>query len=264
MRTFLAVFIVLTVSAGPSFQHLTYTQGEDVTINGCLEHDVLLPCACSGRNESREVRWQAEDTEVSNGSVVFKHTQTAEAFNDKYKDRGKSFLSENRENCSILLTNITAEDQRKYRCIFNIDERYQRPFVTLNIYACYSVLQTANSVGVNVFKCNVKGRYNMTEIEWELDGVPLRNSITTNITQKYNPDDPTGQIQFYSQLNTTLNWTSAPTCRDKAKAIATYNSSDYHADGSIRSQDQRRSYYFYIPIVFLLGLSLLLWRRPVS
>lgn len=117
--------------------------GEDVTINGCLEHDVLLPCACSGRNESREVRWQTEDTEVSNGSVVFKHTQTAEAFNDKYKDRGKSFLSENRENCSILLTNITAKDQRKYRCIFNIDERYQRPFVTLNIYG-KSLIHFAN------------------------------------------------------------------------------------------------------------------------
>ncbi|KAF3843116.1 hypothetical protein F7725_001965 [Dissostichus mawsoni] len=217
----------------------------DVTINGCLEHDVLLPCACSGRNESSEVKWQTEDTEVSNGLAVFKHTQTTEAFYDKYKDRGKAFLSENRENCSILLTNITAEDQGKYRCIFNIDERYQRPFVSLNI------VPTANNSG-GVFKCDVMGRYNTTEIEWELDGELLRNSITTNITQTYNPDDPTGQIRFYSQLITTLNWTSALRCRVKAKDIATYISSDYHADTNIHSsQDQRRSYYIYIPIMSL-------------
>ncbi|XP_033985031.1 uncharacterized protein si:dkey-192g7.3 isoform X2 [Trematomus bernacchii] len=243
MRTFLAVFIVVTVSAD-----------KHVTINGCLEHDVLLPCACSGRNESSDVKWQ---TEGPNGTQVFRHIQTVETFNDKYKDRGKAFLSENRENCSILLTNITAEDQGEYRCSFNIDERYRRPSVSLNIYACYSVFQTANnSGGVNVFKCNVKGRYNTTEIEWELDGEPLRNSINTNITQKYNPDDPTGQIQFYSQLNTTLNPTSAPTCRDKAKAIATYIGYNYYAGTIIR-----RSYCFYIPIMFVLGLSLLLWCR---
>ncbi|XP_034088212.1 uncharacterized protein LOC117556796 isoform X2 [Gymnodraco acuticeps] len=216
MRTFLAVFIVLTVSAD-----------KHVTINGTLGHDVLLPCACSGRNVSREVGWQ---TEGPNATQVFNHTQTTETFWGKYKERGKAFLSENRENCSILLTNITAEDQGKHRCIFSINETYKKSFVTLNIYACYSVLQTANnSGGVNVFKCNVKGRYNKTEIEWELDGVPLQNSITTNITQKYNPDDPTGQIQFSSQLNTTLNWTSAPRCHVKAKNIATYNSSDCNA-----------------------------------
>ncbi|XP_010775545.1 uncharacterized protein [Notothenia coriiceps] len=258
MRTFLAVFIVVTVSAD-----------EHVTINGTLGHNFLLPCACSDRNESIEVEWEKEHP---NAMQVFKHTQTTETFCGKYKERGKAFLSENRENCSILLTNITAEDQGRYRCSFYIDEQYTKSYVTLNIYACYSVFQTAdNSGGVNVFKCNVKGRYNKTEIEWELDGVPLQNSITTNITQKYNPDDPTGLIQFYSQLNTTLNWTSAPRCRVKAKDIATYNSSDCNADKNVQSKlvynygkDQRRS-YFYIPIMFVLGLSLLLWcRRNVS
>ena len=101
-----------------------------VTINGTLGHDVLLPCACSGRNESSEVKWQ---TEGPNGTPVFRHIQTAETFWGKYKERGKAFLSENRENCSILLTNITAEDQRKYRCIFSINETYKKSFVTLNI-----------------------------------------------------------------------------------------------------------------------------------
>lgn len=163
MRTFLAVVIVFTVSAD-----------KHVTINGTLGHDVLLPCACSGRNVSSEVKWQTEDPNVTR---MFNHIQTTETFWGKYKERGKAFLSENRENCSILLTNITAEDQRKYRCIFSINETYKKSFVTLNIY-------------------------------------------DTN-----NPSTPV------------------------------YN----------YSKDQRRSYYFYIPIMFVLGLSLLLWcRRNVS
>ncbi|KAL3056416.1 hypothetical protein OYC64_018994 [Pagothenia borchgrevinki] len=161
MRTFLAVFIVFTVSAD-----------KHVTINGTPGHDVLLPCACSGRNVSREVKWQ---TEGPNVTQMFNHTQTTETFWGKYKERGKAFLSENRENCSILLTNITAEDQRKYRCIFSINETYKKSFVTLNI-------------------------------------------SDTNI--HFQP---------------------------------------------VIGKHQRRSYCFYIPIMFVLGLSLLLWcRRTVS
>lgn len=100
------------------------------TITGVIEGSVLLPCNCSERNSDMLFQWQVEEP---NKTLVFKHNMTSHELHDRYKDRVQIFLPENSNNCSILLTNITAADLGKYRCIFYSQKQYKKVFVNLNI-----------------------------------------------------------------------------------------------------------------------------------
>lgn len=114
-----------------------------MTITGVFEDSVLLPCSCPERNLDKVFQWQMEEP---NTTLVLKYNMTAN-FYGRYKNRTQIFLPENSNNCSVLLTNITADDLGKYRCIFYSQEQYKKVFVYLNIsgesvihYACLQYL----------------------------------------------------------------------------------------------------------------------------
>ncbi|XP_031150889.1 uncharacterized protein LOC116046624 [Sander lucioperca] len=245
MRTFLGVLLVVTL----------IVSGDGETM---LEDSVLLPCACSERNLHEEFRWQMEEP---NATLVFKYNTTSN-FDPKYKDRAKIFLSENRNNCSVLFTNVTANDQGKYGCRFRKQEEYQYFFVYLNVSACYTVCQAANNL--NVFQCYVKKRYRETEIQWSLDGQLLTESNTTNLNHTCTMDASTGLYHFNSTLSPELKWSVEPTCRVKDNGISPNITPDCRPIADPRKADPDNARYRYltiIPIVLLFGLSLLLWRR---
>ncbi|XP_054471554.1 butyrophilin subfamily 3 member A2 isoform X2 [Anoplopoma fimbria] len=203
MRTFLGALMVLIVS------------GDETTIQGVLDDSVLLPCTCS--ESKKYFDWQMDEPKPM---PVFIYNENDSS---RYKGRIKTFLSENSTNCSILLTNITAEDQGKYSCRFKSEGVYYKSFVYLNVSANYSVCQTNNSVsgGLKVFQCKVIGRYREAWIQWTLHGQNLTNSKTINITNTTNTDAATGLYSFNSSLSTELNWNLTPMCEVKAKTIST-------------------------------------------
>lgn len=114
MRIFLGALMLLIVS------------GDDEVINGTLGRSVLLPCNCSNRNLNKEFKWQMEqECLIYNNSTI----------NTSCKSQAKVFVAENSSNCSLLLTNITANDQGKYRCMFYVDDMYKYSSISLNISA---------------------------------------------------------------------------------------------------------------------------------
>ncbi|XP_068591648.1 T-lymphocyte activation antigen CD80 [Cebidichthys violaceus] len=243
MRTFLGVLMVVIVS------------GDVTTIRGFLEDSVLLPCNCSELD--KEFKWQMEEPTKM---VMLIYNKT---LSNRYEGRTKTFLSEDSNNCSVLLNNITAEDQGKYRCLFHREEKYTYNEVYLNVNANYSVCQTEESLsgGVKVFRCNVSGSYREAWIQWTLDGQLLTYSTTTNITHTNYTD--AGLYHFNSTLSTKLNWTSEPTCDVKAKNISTTLNRDCggpepYQNPRPQAVDFMRNHFMIILSVLLLGLFSLL------
>lgn len=181
---------------------------EDVT--GFLGESVLLRCTCSDRNLDKDFKWQREDRD----EAVFIYNRTASYFTESYKGRAEIFLAKNSSNCSVLLTKITADDQGRYSCRFSTNIKYKRFFVNLNVTARYIVHPINGPItlsgGVKVYECDVEGHDQLAEIRWSLDGEPLKNSSTTNISTTYTLD--AGVYHFTSKLMTELSWTSQPKC----------------------------------------------------
>lgn len=65
--------------------------------------------------------------------LVLKYTNNQSFFGGSYKGRATIFLPEKPNNCSVLLANITADDQGKYRCSFYEHQRYTKNFVYLSV-----------------------------------------------------------------------------------------------------------------------------------
>lgn len=249
MKTLLGALMVLIVS------------GHAKAITGNLYDSVLLPCNCSQRNMD-EFSWQMDEPNVM---LLLQYNRTTSEFYGRYKGRAKIYLSENSDNCSVLLTNVKVDDQGKYRCIFRRQETYQRIFVNLSVSARYNVCQTPGKMTANgmIFECDVKGHYRKAEIQWKLDGQCLTNSTTTYITHTYARDALIGLYHFNSKLSTKLNWTSEPTCHVKAKGVSAIISYDCNASSGHKGDPHffRYRYLTIIPIMLVLGLSLLLWCR---
>ncbi|KAG8000583.1 hypothetical protein GBF38_016997 [Nibea albiflora] len=175
------------------------------TVSSILHGSVLLPCSCPERRVDEPFFWQMESKQKS----MFTYSNGNSTFKPGYKGRGEIFLHEHGNNCSLLLTNVTAEDQGQYRCSFKSQGVHNTIFVNLTVSVNYHVCQ-------NFTACHVKGLYRDAEIEWNLDGRPLTSSPTTNIT----PDDSTGLYHFTSKLITSFNETSRLTCTVKAKGVS--------------------------------------------
>lgn len=114
------------------FNSLFFCSADDEggrVISGYLEETILLPCPCS-HNLDKEFTWQMDEPRTI---LVLKYTNNRSSFGDGYKGRAKMFLPEKRNNCSVMLANITANDQGKYRCSFYIQKRYIKEFVYLNV-----------------------------------------------------------------------------------------------------------------------------------
>lgn len=93
---------------------------------------VHLPCPCS-HNLDEEFAWQMDEPQQI---PVLKYTNKQFSFGDIYNGRVITFLIENSENCSVLLANISTDDQGKYRCSFYNKKRYMMEFVNVNVTAC--------------------------------------------------------------------------------------------------------------------------------
>lgn len=65
--------------------------------------------------------------------LVLTYSGTTLDFYGTYKGRGKIFVDKDRVNCSVLLTNITADDQGTYKCMFHQGELFQRLEVNLQV-----------------------------------------------------------------------------------------------------------------------------------
>ncbi|XP_035532869.1 T-lymphocyte activation antigen CD80 isoform X2 [Morone saxatilis] len=238
MKTFLCVLMVLTVS------------GEEENITGVFKDSVLLPCNCSGRTLD-EFKWQKDDPDAK---VVLKSSNLSD------EDKAQIFLSENGNNCSLLLTNITTADQGKYRCVFYTGKGlYNKIFVNLSVVATYTVCQTED------FQCHVSGKYPKAEIQWKLDGQLLTNSSTIHISTTDTWEPSTGLYHFTSKLDTKLNRTLKPKCEVKAKDIPTRLSYDCPMSAEVIKGDHhpkpRNRYLKFFPILLVLGFSLVMWHR---
>lgn len=217
---------------------------EKVTISGDLKDNVLLPCPCLHRDLDKELRWQKEQPHLI-PMVKYSKNHSID-LDDRYRARVSFSLHHNSSDCSVLLANITAEDQGKYRCSFWKEERHSKKFVYLNITgeslfswlpavflqsfqatnlefnhfnlshlppAKYRVCLT-NDSDLQSFQCNASGRHKDAVIEWKSDGQPLTDSAETRITHSKTVEAPSGLYHLISKLTTKLP--SAPTCDIKA------------------------------------------------
>ncbi|XP_076603408.1 uncharacterized protein LOC143330603 [Chaetodon auriga] len=258
MRIFLGVFMVLIVSG----------EGDDETITGVFGDSVLLPCTCPERNLDKEFKWQMEEP---NTVLVLKHNLNTSVFTDRYDGRAQTFLAENSQNCSVLLSNITTDDLGRYRCVFYSQGKYKKFFVNLNITASYNVCQKDSLKGDKmgkVFQCDATGRYREAELQWSFNGTILTNSFTTGITHSNTLDASTGLYRFTSKLITTLNGNTNFTCDVKAKGISTVISRGCSKKSTglpetVTQQPDlmRYRYVKIIPIMMVFGFILLLRSR---
>ncbi|KAF3694737.1 Butyrophilin subfamily 1 member A1 [Channa argus] len=258
MRIFLGLLLVVAVSGDEEVKFV-----EDRIFMSILDSSVLLECPCSNRNENKDFRWQKEGPEKT---TVFSSSN----FSELYKGRAKIFVAQDRYNCSLLLTNITVNDQGKYRCSFYSHETYNRFFVYLKVQAFYRVCQKNSASNLNDsssakdFHCDVAGHYRDAEIQWYLDSQLLTNSSTTSITYTYSLEDPTGLHIFSSKLTTELKGTSEPKCDVKAKGISTELESSCDSKHEKLKQTVIKDFripFKVIPIFVVLGFSLVLWWR---
>lgn len=120
-KTFDSLHLYSSYSAGD--------EGGVKVISGCLEETVLLPCPCS-HNLDKEFKWQMDKPKAI---LVLKYNNNISSFGNGYEGRAKMFLPEKSNNCSVLLANITADDQGTYRCSFYMQQMYTKQFVYLNI-----------------------------------------------------------------------------------------------------------------------------------
>uniref|UniRef100_UPI0037E9954F uncharacterized protein n=1 Tax=Semicossyphus pulcher TaxID=241346 RepID=UPI0037E9954F len=203
MRALLGLFMALFVA------------GDDDPTEAFLGGSILLQCSCEAINSTQAFQWQKEKP---NREMVFKYPTSAY---DTYTDRVKTFLDEeeNKNNCSILLSNITAEDQGTYKCYYYKlnHSSVSMDHLNLKVSASYDVCQKNSSA--MEFQCDVKGRFGEAEIQWISDGMLLTNSATTNISHNYTWNAATGQYHFNSRLISKLNITSEPVCVVKANII---------------------------------------------
>ncbi|XP_040913323.1 uncharacterized protein si:dkey-192g7.3 [Toxotes jaculatrix] len=144
MRTFSGALIVLILSV---------VSGDDeVAIEGILGDSVLLPCTCKDRNLMVEFNWQMDEPHPTH---VLSHQDNTTDFNDRYKSRAKIFVADNSSNCSLLLTNIIANDQGKYRCTFQRKKLHTRFFIKLNISERVACTRNTSAAG-----CEQNGCFN--------------------------------------------------------------------------------------------------------
>ncbi|XP_076730971.1 uncharacterized protein LOC106675481 isoform X3 [Maylandia zebra] len=256
MRFFLlSAFFV--VSAG---------EGIPVTVKGFEKDDVLLPCDCPNRDLNKDFKWQVEKDEERGveRKLIFRYNDGTLDFKDNLSHRYETFFHKDSSNCSVLLKNITKEDQGKYSCRFN-SPQYRRFYVNLVVFGTH-IFQHNKTLpnGEDVYQCVVKlDSYKEPNIQWTLNGTCLSNSTTTNISTTYSLDEETDVHYFHSRLETESNFLSEPRCQVNVTCPSAMSSM------SGTSKDPNPDPYFRIlckgvPVVLVLGFLLIWCRRGTS
>ncbi|CAI5655756.1 uncharacterized protein LOC116316062 [Oreochromis aureus] len=258
MRFFLlSAFFV--VSAG---------EGITVAVKGFEKDDVLLPCNCSNRDLNKDFKWQVEDDEERGvkGKLIFRYNDGTLDFKDNPSHRYETFFHNDSSNCSVLLKNITKEDQGKYSCRF-YSPLYRRFFFDLTLCGTnISQHRETHPNGGNIYQCVVKlDCYKEPNIQWTWNnGTCLSNSATTNISTTYSLDKETGVHYFHSRLETKDSLPSEPKCE-----LSPLCEPEGEPEGIISPLDTKPNLYFRIfctgvPVVLVLGFLLIWCRRGTS
>lgn len=116
----MVLFLVIVLGAFPQ-----KAQGDStVNITGCKNSCILLPCNCT--NKTDELKWQINVTLLYVNGSIFE--------SEKYQGRIMEYLNE-KKDCSIILNNITEEDNGSYLCSFYEGEIYSKNTVNLEVLA---------------------------------------------------------------------------------------------------------------------------------
>lgn len=121
-------------------------EGIPVTVKGFEKDDVLLPCDCPNRDLNKDFKWQVEEDEERGveAKLIFRYNDGTLDFKDNLSHRYETFFHKDSSNCSVLLKNITKEDQGKYSCRF-YSPQYKRFYVNLVVFGKSSIVDT-NSI----------------------------------------------------------------------------------------------------------------------
>lgn len=222
--------------------------GQDDTIHGFIGGSVLLPCNCTNINLTRGFQWQME---TPNTKEIYRYSKAPEG----EVDRITTYVNDDKNNCSILLANITANDQGKYRCSFlTQDEEYESSFPSLTISAKFNVCQKG-------FKCDVEGLYGDAQILWILDGQSLTNSPTVRIINSSTRGDQLHR--FTSELISNVTINSNLTCSVSAGSmsadITAFCKPDPNpvAEEIFEPTEQKNNRIYFLTIPFFLVLIIL-------
>lgn len=254
MRFFLlSAFFV--VSAG---------EGITVAVKGFENDDVLLPCDCSNRDLNKDFKWQVEEDEERGvkGKLIFRYNDGTLDFKDNLSHRYETFFHNDSSNCSVLLKNITKEDQGKYSCRF-YSPQYKYSFVNLVVFGTHiSQRRETRPNGGDVYQCVVKlDSYKEPNIQWTWKN---GTCLSTNISTTYSLDKETGVHYFHSRLETESNFPSEPKCEVNVTCPP-----EAEREERISPLDTKPNLYFRIfctgvPVVLVLGFLLIWCRRGTS
>lgn len=246
--------------------------GDDitVTVKGFEKDDVLLPCDCPNRDLNKDFKWQVEEDEERGvkAKLIFRYNDGPLDFKDNLSHRYETFFHNDSSNCSVLLKNITKEDQGKYSCrVFT--PLYRHFYVNLVVFGTHIFQHSeTHPNGENVYQCVVKlDSYKEPNIQWTLNnGTCLSNSTTTNISTTYSLDEETDVHYFHSRLETESNFLSEPRCQVNVTCPSEHETRISDPD---ITQDPKPDPYFRIlckgvPVVLVLGFLLIWCRRGTS
>lgn len=245
MRALLGLLMVLMVSGD-----------NRVTVKFSVGHSALLPCTCMGRNLERDIKWQ----KTSPGAVVFYSNKTRQYYGPNYTSRVRINLTNESNNCSLLLEKVTPDDHGEYKCIFFQDQKYTSKSVNLHVCGMGKISQQNFSLanGVTKFRCELLDCSGNEEIQWTLNGRPIENS-SMNISTKRSLDDSTGLYNFSTSLSTKLNSTLKLECRKKLLHGDTPKPDTQRSTDTPEPQtDYNRIPVKVTPLALVLGLSLIL------
>ncbi|XP_010897709.1 T-lymphocyte activation antigen CD80 [Esox lucius] len=157
------------------------------------------PCTCQDRQPVKYFHWQQN-------VKILSYQEDKLKIEKGYEDRVTIFTNEDKENCSLSLSNINVGDNGTYRCYFECSALDYK-FIDLNVVANYSVcmnpVQNQDTVGSNgkkEYQCKASDGYPRGRIYWEVDGRPQNGS-----SMEIHKDNSTGLYTLTSNLAIELN-----------------------------------------------------------
>ncbi|KAI4895885.1 hypothetical protein NFI96_027867 [Prochilodus magdalenae] len=170
----------------------TLSQTQENQIIRYPGESVLLPCSCNDtKTRPLSVKWEMGGTEVSNKTVL-------------YSGRVQMFNKSHPTNLSLLISNLTEQDQGTYRCSIN----NQSISIRLSITGCTLSQTQENQIirypGESVLlpcSCN-DTKTKPGSVKWEMGGteVSSKMEIYSDRVQMFNENLPSNLSLLISNL----------------------------------------------------------------